>query len=220
MPPRTQSSFEKNSTASLQDIDMARPKTQSKPKKAGHRVKMVKDEEGKELVSVQGHTGMEVPPGKAMQIMEAHVGGMPATRIAKAFNTSFHTVVALIRNKPEMLEKARQTAANNWRTLAAVGTAELLDRVPDMQSHGLVIMSAVATEKMELLSGGATQRVEHVMAPAADQWSDFVSGLRSANVIDVPFEPVSLEAPGTQKAAALPAAAIEIETGSTEESER
>jgi hypothetical protein len=194
---------------------MARPKTQSKPKKAGHRVKMVKDEEGKELVSVQGHTGMEVPPGKAMQIMEAHVGGMPATRIAKAFNTSFHTVVALIRNKPEMLEKARQTAANNWRTLAAVGTAELLDRVPDMKDHGLVIMSAVATEKMELLSGGATQRVEHVMAPAADQWSDFVSGLKSANVIDVVAEPVGTQEPAAQKPAALPA----IETGATVESD-
>jgi hypothetical protein len=205
-----------NFRESFQDINMARPKTQSKPKKAGHRVKVVKDEEGKELVSVQGHTGMEVPPGKAMQIMEAHVGGMPATRIAKAFNTSFHTVVALIRNRPEMLEKARQTAANNWRTLAAVGTAELLDRVPDMQSHGLVIMSAVATEKMELLSGGATQRVEHVMAPAADQWSDFVSGLKSAQVIDVTPEPVDLPvgsvSAAPQKAAALPAPLIEIET--------
>jgi hypothetical protein len=188
---------------------MARPKTQSKPKKAGRRVKMVKDEEGKELVSVQGHTGMEVPPGKAMQIMEAHVGGMPPTRIAKAFNTSFHTVVALIRNKPEMLEKARQTASNNWRTLAAVGTAELLDRVPDMQSHGLVIMSAVATEKMELLSGGATQRVEHVMAPAADEWLTFVAGLkRREDSVDVAFEPVSGPADAGEKgsARALPPA--------------
>ena len=197
---------------------MARPKTQSKPKKAGGRVKMVKDEEGKELVSVQGHTGMEVPPGKAMQIMEAHVGGMPATRIAKAFNTSFHTVVALIRNKPEMLEKARQTAANNWRTLAAIGTAELLDRVPDMQSHGLVIMSAVATEKMELLSGGPTQRVEHVMAPAADEWLTFVAGLkRGTEAVDVEFQPVDALTAGPQKAAALPEALIEIETGPTEE---
>ena len=197
---------------------MARPKTQSKPKKAGGRVKMVKDEEGKELVSVQGHTGMEVPPGKAMQIMEAHVGGMPATRIAKAFNTSFHTVVALIRNKPEMLEKARQTASNNWRTLAAIGTAELLDRVPDMQSHGLVIMSAVATEKMELLSGGPTQRVEHVMAPAADEWITFVAGLRKGTeAIDVAFQPVDALTAGPQKAAALPEALIEIETGPTEE---
>ena len=187
---------------------MARPKTRSKPKAGGHRVKIIKDDEGKELVSVQGHTGQDVPPGKAMQIMEAHVGGMSATRIARAYNTSYHTVIALIRNRPEMLDKARVTAANNWKTLAAVGTAELLDRVPDMKDHGLVIMSAVASEKAELLSGGATQRVEHVMAPAADEWITFVAGLRKGTeAIDVAFEPVVGAAAGPQKAAELPAPA-------------
>jgi hypothetical protein len=197
---------------------MARPKTRSKPKAGGHRVKIIKDDAGKELVSVQGHTGEDVPPGKVAEILSAHVSGMPATRIARAFNTSYHTVIALIRNRPEALEKARQTAANNWKTLAAVGTAELLDRVPDMKDHGLVIMSAVASEKAELLSGGATQRVEHVMAPAADAWQDFVSGLRKSDqVIDVAFEPVGPEGREPQKAAALPDALIEIETGSTEE---
>jgi hypothetical protein len=197
---------------------MSRPKTRSKPKAGGHRVKIIKDEAGKELVSVQGHTGEDVPPGKALAIMEAHVAGMPATRIARAYNTSYHTVIALIRNRPEMLDKARVTAANNWKTLAAVGTAELLDRVPDMKDHGLVIMSAVASEKAELLSGGATQRVEHVMAPAADEWLTFVAGLkRREDAVDVAFQPVDALTAEPQKAAALPEALIEIETLSTEE---
>jgi hypothetical protein len=196
---------------------MGRPKTRSKPKAGGHRVKIIKDDAGKELVSVQGHTGEDVPPGKVAEILAAHVGGMPATRIARAFNTSFHTIIALIRNRPEALEKARQTAANNWKTLAAVGTAELLDRVPDMKDHGLVIMSAVASEKAELLSGGATQRVEHVMAPAADAWASFVSGLKSEQVIDVEFQSVGSVSAAPQKAAALPDALIEIETGAIEE---
>jgi len=73
-----------------------------------------------------------------------------------------------------------------------------------MKAHELTIMSAVATEKAELLSGGATQRVEHVMAPAADAWADFVAGLKSANVIEVVAEPVSGPAAEPQKAAALP----------------
>ena len=47
---------------------MGRPKTRSKPKAGGHRVKIIKDDEGKELVSVQGHTGEDVPPGKAMAV--------------------------------------------------------------------------------------------------------------------------------------------------------
>jgi hypothetical protein len=200
---------------------MARPRTKSKPRKATNKkVEIVEGEDGREIVKVQGSTGMEVPESKAQKIMAAHVAGVPVTQIARAFNTSYHTIIALVRNRPELLEKARTIAANNWKTLAAVGTAELFERLPDMKDHALTVMSAIATEKSELLSGGATQRVEHVMAPAADAWQDFVSGLRSANVIDVPFEPVSPEAPGTQKAAALPAAAIEIETGPTEESER
>ena len=184
-------------------------------------MKIIKDDAGKELVSVQGHTGEDVPPGKALAIMEAHVAGMPATRIARAYNTSYHTVIALIRNRPEMLDKARVTAANNWKTLAAVGTAELLDRVPDMKDHGLVIMSAVASEKAELLSGGATQRVEHVMAPAADEWLTFVAGLkRREDSTDAAFQPVDALTAEPQKAAALPEPLIEIETLSTEEFDR
>jgi len=78
--------------------------------------------------------------------------------------------------------------------LAAVGTAELFERVPDMKSHELTIMSAVATEKAELLSGGATQRVEHVMAPAADAWQEFVAGLkRREDSVEVAFEPVNAQ---------------------------
>jgi len=191
---------------------MARPRTTSKlrPK----RKKQAELE--REIVNVNGYTGMMVPEAKAKAIAAAHVAGMPATQICKAFNCNWQTVMALVRNRPELLEKAREITGRNWKTLAAVGTAELIDRIPDMRNHELTIMSAVSTEKSELLSGGATQRVEHVMAPAADQWQDFVSGLKSANVIDVVAEPVGVQEPAGQKAAALPA----IETDATVESDQ
>ena len=190
---------------------MARPRTTSKPRPK--RKKQAEPE--REIVNVNGYTGMMVPEAKAKAIAAAHVAGMPATQICKAFNCNWQTVMALVRNRPELLEKAREITGRNWKTLAAVGTAELIDRIPDMRNHELTIMSAVSTEKSELLSGGATQRVEHVMAPAADQWSDFVSGLKSANVIDVVAEPVGTQEPAGQKAAALPA----IETDATVESD-
>jgi hypothetical protein len=185
---------------------MARPRTTSKPRKSTNKkVEVITAEDGREIVKVQGSTGMDVPQAKAEKIMAAHVAGVPVTQICRAFNTSYHTVVALVRNRPELLEKARSIAANNWKTLAAIGTAELFDRLPDMKDHALTVMSAIATEKSELLSGGATQRVEHVMAPAADDWQNFVSGLRkSAEVVDVAFEPVGTPAAGPQKAAELP----------------
>jgi hypothetical protein len=192
---------------------MARPRTTSKPRPK--RKKQAEPE--REVINVNGYTGMQVPEAKAKAIAAAHIAGMPSTQICKAFNCNWQTVMAIVRNRPELLDKAREITGRNWKTLAAVGTAELIDRIPDMRNHELTIMSAVSTEKSELLSGGATQRVEHVMAPAADAWQDFVSGLRSANVIDVTAEPVGTGSAAPQKAAALPDALIEIETGSTEE---
>jgi hypothetical protein len=191
---------------------MGRPKTTSKAKP-----RKPKPEPEIAPVHVGRSTGLEVPEAKAEKIAAAHLAGMSIRQICKAFDTSYHTIMALIRNRPELLERAREITSKNWKTLAAVGTAELFERIPDMKSHELTIMSAVATEKSELLSGGATQRVEHVMAPAADSWQDFVSGLRSANVVDVVAEPVGTETAVRQKAAALPSPVIEIETASTEE---
>jgi hypothetical protein len=180
---------------------MARPRTKSKPKP-----KPAKPEPEIAPVRVGRCTGLDVPEAKAEKIAAAHMAGMSIREICRAFNTSYNTTIALIRNRPELLERAREITSKNWRTLAAVGTAELFERVPDMKSHELTIMSAVATEKAELLSGGATQRVEHVMAPAADEWLTFVAGLkRREDAVDVAFEPVSGPADTGQKAAELPA---------------
>lgn len=193
---------------------MARPRTTSKPRPKRKK----QPEPDREIINVNGYTGMQVPEAKAKAIAAAHIAGMPSTQICKAFNCNWQTVMAIVRNRPELLDKAREITGRNWKTLAAVGTAELIDRIPDMRNHELTIMSAVSTEKSELLSGGATQRVEHVMAPAADAWQDFVAGLKaSGDVVDVAFQPVGSEAPEPQKAAALPPPVIEIETGATEE---
>jgi hypothetical protein len=177
---------------------MARPKTQSKPKP-----KKPKPESEVPIYKVRNSSGLQVPEAKAESIAAAHMAGMSVRQICRAFNTSHHTVMAMIRNRPELLEKAREITARNWKTLAAVGTAELFDRIPDMKSHELTIMSAVATEKSELLSGGATQRVEHVVAPAAEAWESFVQGLKQrGDVVDVAFEPVEVSGDTPQKAAA------------------
>lgn len=196
----------RNFMAISQDTDMARPKTKSKPKP-----KQPKTESEVPLVRVQNRTGEDVPDAKAEKIAAAHLAGMSVRQICRAFNTSHHTVTALIRNRPELMERARDVTARNWRTIAAIGTAEILDRIPDMKDQGLVIMAAVATDKSELLSGGVTARVEHVMAPAADAWQEFVAGLRkSGEVIDVAFQPVETqEQPPEKQAPALPPAPIE-----------
>jgi transposase-like protein len=126
---------------------------------------------------MSGATGLTIPEDKAQAIAAAHMAGVPVTRICKELGVGYHTVAALIRNRPELLAGARDITANNWRTLAALGTAELVDRLPEMKDQALSVLSAIATEKAELLSGGATSRVEVIAAPAVDEWSDVVDGV-------------------------------------------
>jgi transposase-like protein len=126
---------------------------------------------------MSGATGLTIPEDKAQAIAAAHMAGVPVTRICKELGVGYHTVAALIRNRPELLASARDITANNWRTLAALGTAELVDRLPEMKDQALSVLSAIATEKAELLSGGATSRVEVIAAPAVDEWSDVVEGV-------------------------------------------
>ena len=124
-----------------------------------------------------GFTGMSVPEDTAQKIAALHLAGVPVTRIAKELGVSYHTITALVRNRPELLEAARDVTAKNWKTLAALGTAELVDRLPEMKDQALSVLAAIATEKSELLAGGATSRVEIVSAPSADEWGEVVEGV-------------------------------------------
>ena len=147
-------------------------------------------------VVIQGVTALTIPEDRAKAIAAAHMAGMSIREICQQFNCSHHTIAALIRNRPELLAAAREITANNWRTLAALGSASLIDRMPDMKDHALTVMTAIATEKAELLSGGATSRIEVIAAPAVDEWSDVVDG--------VVLEPASTGITGQTRAAKGP----------------
>jgi orotate phosphoribosyltransferase-like protein len=66
---------------------------------------------------MSGATGLTIPEDKAQAIAAAHSAGVPVTRICKELGVGYHTVAALIRNRPELLASARDITANNWRTL-------------------------------------------------------------------------------------------------------
>jgi hypothetical protein len=118
-----------------------------------------------------------LPEEKQEAIARMHAAGVPVTRIASEVGVSYHSVAGLIRNRPDLLDAARDITSKNWRTLAALGTAQLVDRLPEMKDQALSVLAAIATEKAELLSGGATSRVEIVSAPSADEWMDVVDGV-------------------------------------------
>ena len=136
------------------------------------------EKDGREVIRLNhGSTGLNLPAEKQELIARMHSAGVPVTRIAGELGVSYHSVAALIRNRPDLLASARDVTAANWKTLAAIGTAELVDRLPQMKDQALSVLSAIATEKAELLQGNATQRIEVVAAPAADEWGEVVDGV-------------------------------------------
>jgi hypothetical protein len=117
------------------------------------------------------------------------------------------------------MAKASAIIRSNWAYIAMMTSAELAARLADMKDTALTMLAGIAADKNLLMAGQPTQRIEHSFAPAAEAWGEFVAGLRkSGDVVDVEFQPVGPEAAAPQKAAELPPAVIEIETGSTEES--
>ena len=153
-------------------------------------------DDGRQIVRLNhGSTGLNLPEEKQEAIARMHTAGVPVTRIAGELGVSYHSVAALIRNRPDLLASARDITAANWKTLAAIGTAQLVDRLPEMKDQALSVLSAIATEKAELLQGNATQRIEVVAAPAADEWHDVVDGV----VID--SAPVPMGNAGRKRAA-------------------
>jgi transposase-like protein len=124
-----------------------------------------------------GSTGLNLPEEKQEAIARMHAAGVPVTRIASEVGVSYHSVAGLIRNRPDLLDAARDITSKNWRTLASLGTAQLVDRLPEMKDQALSVLAAIATEKSELLAGGATSRIEVVSAPSADEWGEVVEGV-------------------------------------------
>ena len=174
---------------------------------------------------VYGSTGLGIPEERAQRILCAVEAGIPITQICKQFAVSHHTVQALVRNRPELMAKATSIIRSNWAYIAMMSTGELAARLADMKDLALSTLAGIATDKNLLMAGSPTQRIEHSFAPAAEAWGEFVESVRkqaqgSDQVIDVAFEPVGSEAPAPQKAAALPAPRIEIETDATEESNK
>jgi transposase-like protein len=154
-----------------------------------------------------GSTGLNLPEEKQEAIARMHAAGVPVTRIASEVGVSYHSVAGLIRNRPDLLDAARDITSKNWRTLAALGTAQLVDRLPEMKDQALSVLAAIATEKAELLSGGATSRVEIVSAPSADEWMDVVDGvvIESAPATGITGQTRAPKAHKRTQQAALPA---------------
>jgi hypothetical protein len=130
-------------------------------------------------VKVQRNTGLRIPKRKANAILRALANGRSIRSICKEYRTSHHAVAALRHNRAEDYEQTRVKVREEWLTLAAIGTAELIDRVGLMDTRTLSTAAGIATIKGELMADATQQVTPPTPQPATEAWADYVGTLRS-----------------------------------------
>jgi hypothetical protein len=75
----------------------------------------------------------------------------------------------------------RAQLRDEWATLAAIGTGELLSRIEGMDTRTLVATAGISADKLLLLEGTTTATAEPTAQSAADAWAEFVARCKVQN---------------------------------------
>lgn len=119
--------------------------------------------------------------------------GASQLSIARLLKISVNSVAGVKNREQISIESEKRTLSNAFRLasgLAADRAIELLsddERSKEIPLNQLAIATGIFTEKAELLSGGATSRVDWVQpAPAVDDFNQYLDDLRrTAEPIEV-----------------------------------
>jgi hypothetical protein len=128
-------------------------------------------------VKIRNNTGLRISERKAVRIAKALAAGQSIRSICEQLHTSHGVVVGVQRNRPDLMGKALTEARNNWATLAAVTSAELLSRMPEMTPTVLAKTAQVSSRAVELMRGQDTPPVR--LEPSSEEWSAFVERMRA-----------------------------------------
>lgn len=129
-------------------------------------------------VKIRRATGLKIPPRKANAILRELANGRSVRSICREYHTSHHLVNALRINRAADYEKVRTQLRNEWATIAAIGTAELIGRLEGMDLRTLMTTAAISADKSLLLEGTVELCEPPKSEPAANAWEAFVAGLR------------------------------------------
>lgn len=107
--------------------------------------------------------------------------------ICRAFNVHPNTVHAVMDREKISIETLKTQTINNLRKVAALGSERLMELVNDgsVKPGELAILLGVTVDKLQLLQGEATSRVEHVQAPSHDDINSYIDSLPSANAVEI-----------------------------------
>lgn len=152
---------------------------------------------------------MESRPTIYRAIVDGLGQGLGVRQLCRAYRVSHHTVAAVMARESQAVATLKERTVSVLRTFGRLAADRLLDEVDQIPIQSLPIALGIAVEKAELLSGGATSRIEHAdSGPTHEDYLRMISG----KVIDAELVPViGLEGEEAPQKSADPGAELQAE---------
>ena len=110
-------------------------------------------------------------------ILSMSAEGLSVSAMARAFGVSRNTIAAVQDREGFTIEQHKKELLRNVRTAARLSVERVVELVPGIQNaKDAAIVAAVMVDKLQLLSGEATARVERVEV-SQDKLSEMLAGL-------------------------------------------
>jgi hypothetical protein len=150
---------------------------------------------------------MESRPTIYKALVDGLGQGLGVRQLCRAYRVSHHTVAAVMARESQAVATLKERTVSVLRTFGRLAADRLLDEVDQIPIQSLPIALGIAVEKAELLSGGATSRIEHSdSGPTHEDYLRMISG----KVIEAEVVPViGLEGGEVAQKEADPGAAVQ-----------
>jgi hypothetical protein len=115
-------------------------------------------------------------PETYQAVVAAYANGLSIRQIARALRVSTNTVAAVVEREPKAVETHKQRTISGLRRFVGATIERMLEDLDRMPLQSLPVALGVAVDKLQLLSGEATARVERVEV-RPDQVRSFIDSL-------------------------------------------
>jgi hypothetical protein len=150
---------------------------------------------------------MESRPTIYRAIVDGLGQGLGVRQLCRAYRVSHHTVAAVMSREINAIATVKERTVSVLRTFGRLAADRLLDEVDQIPIQSLPIALGIAVEKAELLSGGATSRIEHTESgPTHEDYLRIIQG----KVIEAEIIPaIGFQAEEVAQKEADPGAAVQ-----------
>ena len=119
---------------------------------------------------------MESRPTIYRAIVDGLGQGLGVRQLCRAYRVSHHTIAAVMSRESQAVATLKERTVSVLRTFGRLAADRLLDEVDQIPIQSLPIALGIAVEKAELLSGGATSRIEHIEGPTHEDYMKLITG--------------------------------------------